>query len=257
MGAHVIAVANQKGGVGKTTTAVNLGASLAADGRRVLIVDADQQGNATTGLGFSRDGAGPGLYQSLIGGQPIESIIRPTAIETLHLAPSDRDLAGASLELADLEQGHTRLRALLEPLRDRYEYIVLDCPPSLDLVTVNALTAADAVLVPVQCEYYAMEGLTELMRTIEKVRAGLNPSLRVEGIVFTMFDARNNLAKQVVEEVRGYFVDSVFETVIPRNIRLSEAPSFGQPCLLYDVASRGSQSYIALARELEARRSAA
>mgnify|MGYP006266081935 CR=1 FL=1 len=253
----VIAVANQKGGVGKTTTAVNLGASLAAEGASVLVVDLDPQGNASSGLGTSPSEVDPGLYQVLTGDVPLKNTVCATDLETLFLAPTSRDLAGAALELADFTEGQRRLRVVLDPVRDQYDYVVVDCPPSLDLLTINGLTAADSVLVPVQCEYYAMEGLSKLVETIDMVRDSLNPELTLEGILFTMFDARNNLARQVVSEVRGYFEDRVFETVIPRNIRLSEAPSFGKPCLLYDLASRGSQSYIALARELTARRPAA
>jgi chromosome partitioning protein len=255
--ARIIAIANQKGGVGKTTTAVNLGASLAADGRRVLLFDIDPQGNASSGVGVPSSSVEHGVYDALIGEHALESVILTTVIEKLHLAPSNRDLAGAALELAELEDAHTRLKTVLGPMRARYQYIVIDCPPSLDLLTINALTAADSVLVPVQCEYYAMEGLAKLTSTIEGVRERLNPGLQIEGIVFTMFDPRNNLAHQVITEVKGHFVDNVFETIIPRNVRLSEAPSFGQPCLLYDLASRGSQSYIQLARELERRRRAA
>lgn len=256
MGARIIAVANQKGGVGKTTTAVNLSASLAADGRRVLLVDIDPQGNASSGVGVALGAVDTGIYQLLLGDAELAATIRPTEVEALQLIPSHRDLAGAALELAELEDGRMRLRAVLEPVRESFDYIVIDCPPSLDLLTINALSAADSVLVPVQCEYYAMEGLSKLVQTIEMVRERLNESLEIEGIVFTMYDPRNNLAHQVVTEVRKYFEDRVFETMIPRNIRLSEAPSFGRPCILYDLASRGSQSYIALARELEARRAA-
>jgi chromosome partitioning protein len=250
---RVIAIANQKGGVGKTTTAVNLGASLAADGRKVLIADIDPQGNASSGVGINTGSLETGMYECLLGGVPIRDIILPTAMEHLFIAPATRDLAGAALELASLENAHAQLRALLEPIRGDYDYIVIDCPPSLDLLTINGLTACNSVLIPVQCEYYAMEGLSKLVSTIEMVKERLNENLQIEGIVFTMYDPRNNLAHQVVNEVKGYFEDKVFETMIPRNIRLSEAPSFGKPCILYDLASRGSQSYIALARELMAR----
>lgn len=254
MGARVISIANQKGGVGKTTTAVNLGASLAADGRRVLIADVDPQGNASSGVGVATAELARSMYGALLGELPLKDIITHTALPGLDVAPANRDLAGASLELASFEDVHTRLRTIIEPLRGDYDYIVIDCPPSLDLLTINGLTASDSVLIPVQCEFYAMEGLSKLVSTVEMVRDRLNEHLEIEGIVFTMFDPRNNLAHQVVREVRGYFNDKVFETMIPRNIRLSEAPSFGQPCILYDLASRGSQSYIALARELVARR---
>ena len=254
---RTIAIANQKGGVGKTTTAVNLGASLAADGRKVLIVDIDPQGNASSGVGVPVRELTRGMYEALMGEVGLAEIVQGTPIETLWVAPASRDLAGASLELANLDNPHGRLRELIDEVQSAYDYVVVDCPPSLDLLTINGLTAASSVLVPVQCEYYAMEGLSKLMETIEMVKDSLNPALRIEGIVFTMYDPRNNLSRQVVTEVRGYFSDKVFETMIPRNIRLSEAPSFGQPCLTYDLASRGSQSYIALARELEARAEAA
>ncbi len=254
---RVIAIANQKGGVGKTTTAVNLGAALAADGRKVLIVDTDPQGNASSGLGVSTHELEHGVYDALIGQTTLEAVQTQTEIETLTVAPASGDLAGASLELASLENGHMRMRTILAKARADFDYVVVDCPPSLDMLTVNALTAADTVLIPVQCEYYAMEGLSKLVDTIQKVQDSLNPKLKIEGIVFTMYDPRNNLSHQVITEVSNYFKDQVFETKIPRNIRLSEAPSFGQPCILYDLASRGSQSYIALAKELEKRHKAA
>ena len=252
----MISIANQKGGVGKTTTAVNLGASLAADGRRVLIIDIDPQGNASSGVGVSMDDGLQGVYDALAGRVTLSEVVYSGGLESLFIAPANRDLAGAALELAGVEGGHTRLRGIVDPIRHAYDYLVVDCPPSLDMLTLNALSAADSVLVPVQCEYYAMEGLSKLLDTIERVRDSLNPELKLEGILFTMYDPRNNLAHQVVNEVRDFFSDKVFETMIPRNIRLSEAPSFGQPCVLYDLASRGSQSYIALARELEARAAA-
>ncbi len=257
MRARIISIANQKGGVGKTTTAVNLAASLAADGRRVLLVDIDPQGNASSGVGVRLADVELGVYQILMDGTDPHLTLCKTELESLTLIPSHRELAGAALELAELEAPQLRLRAALEPLRAEYDYIVIDCPPSLDLLTINALTASDSVLVPLQCEYYAMEGLSKLVGTIETVRARLNPALEIEGILFTMYDARNNLAQQVITEVKKYFENRVFATMIPRNVRLSEAPSHGRPAILYDLASRGSQSYIALARELEERRKAA
>lgn len=257
MVARIISIANQKGGVGKTTTAVNLGASLAADGKRVLIADIDPQGNASSGVGIATRDLERGMYDALIGDTPLAEIVMATELGSLWVAPANRDLAGASLELANIEDAHNRLRRVLAPVAENYDYVVIDCPPSLDLLTINGLTASDSVLIPVQCEYYALEGLSKLVSTIEMVRESLNPRLEIEGIVFTMYDPRNNLAHQVVSEVKKYFEDKVFETMIPRNIKLSEAPSFGKPCILYDLASRGSQSYIALARELVSRRSAA
>lgn len=254
---RVVAIANQKGGVGKTTTAVNLGASLAADGRRVLVIDVDPQGNASSGFGVPPADVEMGMYQALIGQASLREVLRPSELDLLRLAPASRDLAGASLELASLDDAHVRLRGAIEPVRGEFDDILIDCPPSLDLLTINGLTAADAVLVPVQCEYYAMEGLSKLVETIEMVRTSLNERLVIEGIVFTMYDPRNNLAHQVVNEVQGFFREQVFETKIPRNIRLSEAPSYGKPCLLYDLPSRGAQAYIQLARELLDRRAAA
>ena len=250
---RIISIANQKGGVGKTTTAVNLGASLAADGRRVLIVDMDPQGNASSGVGVPPHDLSSGVYDALMGGRSLGDVVRSTELDTLFVAPSNRDLAGAGLELAELERPHLRLREVLTPQKEQFDYLVVDSPPSLDLLTINGLSAADTVLVPVQCEYYAMEGLSKLMETIDMVKDSLNPELQIEGILFTMYDPRNNLSHQVVTEVKGFYSDKCFETVIPRNIRLSEAPSHGKPCITYDLASRGSQSYIQLARELEAR----
>ncbi|MBX2813082.1 MAG: AAA family ATPase [Myxococcales bacterium] len=254
---RVIAIANQKGGVGKTTTAVNLGASLAADNRRVLVVDVDPQGNATSGFGIAHRQLDKGTYQALIDQATLADVTVDSALPHLKIAPANSDLAGASLELASMENAHTRLRNALDGVQADYDDIIIDCPPSLDLLTINGLSAADSVLVPVQCEYYAMEGLSKLAETIEMVKESLNESLRIEGIVFTMYDPRNNLAHQVINEVQGFFQDQVFETRIPRNIRLSEAPSHGKPCLLYDLPSRGAQAYIQLARELLVRRESA
>jgi chromosome partitioning protein len=255
--ALVLAIANQKGGVGKTTTAVNLGASLAAGERRVLLVDLDPQGNATSGLGVARDqGERPSLYHALLGEAPARAAIRPTEVSQLEVLASDPHLVGAELELVSLEAREGRLRRALAAVRDEYDLVLIDCPPSLGLLTLNALVAADRVLVPLQCEYYALEGLGSLMRTIQLVRAGLNRELELDGIVLTMFDARNNLARQVMSDVQTNLPGQVYETVIPRNVRLSEAPSHGRPALLYDIESKGAQSYLALAEELLRRHAA-
>ena len=249
--AQVLAVVNQKGGVGKTTTAVNLGASLAAQEKRVLVVDLDPQGNATSGLGVEREpGDRPTIYQTLLGEADARVASLPTEVPHLFLLPAGTDLVGAELELVQMEAREQRLRDALEPLRSSFDYILIDCPPSLGLLTVNALVAADRVLVPLQCEYYALEGLGSLLRTVELVRNGLNRELELEGIVLTMFDARNNLARQVATDVQKNLPGQVYATVIPRNVRLSEAPSHGRPALLYDIESKGAQSYLALASEM-------
>jgi chromosome partitioning protein len=249
--ARIFAVANQKGGVGKTTTAVNLSASLAAQERRVLLVDLDPQGNATSGLGIQRDQTDRAtIYQALLGEVEARAVALPTDVPNLFLLPASGDLVGAELELVSIDNREHRLRAALEPLRDSYDYILVDCPPSLGLLTINALTAADRVLVPLQCEYYALEGLGSLLKTIELVRGRLNRDLILEGVILTMFDARNNLARQVASDVQAHLPGQVFETVIPRNVRLSEAPSHGKPALLYDIESKGAQSYLALAQEM-------
>jgi chromosome partitioning protein len=244
---QVIAVVNQKGGVGKTTTSVNLAASVAAAEKRTLLVDLDPQGNASSGVGVRPGTCKLSVYDAMIGQAPLKETILATEVPHLFLAPATQDLVAAELELVDADDRATRLKSLLDPVRGDYDHIFLDCPPSLGLLTLNALVAADRVLVPLQCEYYALEGLTHLMATIDRVKNGLNPGLEVEGIVLTMFDPRNNLAHQVAEEVKRHF--RVFDSVIPRNIRLSEAPSHGKPVLLYDIKSKGAEGYLSLARE--------
>ena len=245
---RIVAIANQKGGVGKTTTAINLSAALAALDRKILVVDFDAQANATSGLGFPRQKEGPNSYDVLLAGEA-NGAVRETAFPNLHLLPSGRDLVGAEIELVDLDDRECKLKGALSPLRAGYDYIFVDCPPSLSLLTVNALCAADSLLVPIQTEYFALEGLSELMDTVERVRGAFNPTLVIEGIVLTMFDERTNLARQVAEDIRRHFGDRVYRTVIPRSIRLGEAPSFGKPVLSYDVKSKGAEAYLALARE--------
>jgi len=255
--AKIIAIVNQKGGVGKTTTAVNLSACLAAQSQRTLLVDVDPQGNAGSGLGFNKDDIKASIYHALIGDMDAPDIILPTGVENLELLPANNDLAGAEVELVGWDQREFRLREVLAPLRRIYDFIIIDCPPSLGLLTVNALAAADTVLVPIQTEYYALEGLGHLLNTIGLIHEHLNPALGIEGIVLTMFDRRTNLSQQVAGEVTGHFGDLVFDTVIPRNVRLSESPSFGLPITHYAMQSQGAQSYIALAEEFLARNNAA
>ena len=247
---RIIAIANQKGGVGKTTTAINLSASLAAAEKACLLIDCDPQGNATTGLGLNKLSLEKGLYDLLVGDGFKEELINKTDLSGLHLMGATMDLIGIEVEMVSMEDKEFRLRRGLQDLRQRYDYILLDCPPSLGFLTVNALTASDSVLIPLQCEYYALEGLSQLLNTVKAVRRGLNPALRIERILLTMYDNRNNLSQQVADDVRVHFKESVFKTIIPRNVRLSEAPSHGKPVLLYDIRSRGAQSYLALAREL-------
>jgi chromosome partitioning protein len=243
----IIAIANQKGGVGKTTTAINLGAGLGALERRVLLVDCDPQGNATRGLG--NKAAPPHLYHVLAGDAPIEEAIRPSGFPNLDLLPSQRDLVGVEVEFVGQKGWEGRLRKILSEVTGRYDTILLDCPPSLGHLTVGALTAADAVLVPLQCEYFALEGVSELMSTVRRIQGSLNPRLAIAGILLTMYDDRTNLSKDVAEEIRSHFAGKVYETVVPRNIRLAEAPSHGLPIFQYDIKSRGAEAYLALARE--------
>jgi chromosome partitioning protein len=256
--ARIIAIANQKGGVGKTTTAVNLAASLAVAEQRTLLIDCDPQGNATSGIGLEGEKLTGTVYDALIGERSLDEVIL-RAIQFAHLdvAPTTPDLAGAEIELIDRDNRELAMRDAIAPVRDRYDYILIDCPPSLGLLTINMLAAADAVLIPVQCEYYALEGLSQLLNTVHRIQQSVNPELAIEGVLLTMYDARLNLSRQVVTDAREYFGPKVFDTIVPRNVRLAEAPSFGKPIVLYDIASVGAQAYLSVAREVVHRNTAA
>jgi chromosome partitioning protein len=255
--AHVVAVANQKGGVGKTTTAINVASSIALSGRRVLLIDVDPQGNLTSGVGLKGEkGAGGTVYEALMGEGDAETFVLPTRVENLFVIPAERSLTGAEIELVSMLAREQRLKRIVDALRGSFDDILIDCPPSLGLLTLNALVAADAVLIPLHCEYFALEGLADLVGTMRRVRTALNPSLDIEGVLLTMYDDRTNLGQLVAKDVREFFKDKVFDTTIPRNVRLGEAPSHGVPAVLYDVKSRGAAAYVALAKELLARRAA-
>jgi len=251
--AKTIAVANQKGGVGKTTTAVNLAAIIATSGFRVLLVDADPQGNATSGVGIQRGSFRRNLYHSLVLDEPLGGLIVPTEIASLFVVPANRDLAGAEIELVELERRESRLRQALATVESDFDYVIIDCPPSLSLLTLNALTAAKSLLVPIQCEYYALEGVTELFDTLARIRRLHNPSLTIEGLLLTMYDERTNLSAAVAADLRDFYGQQVFQTVIPRNVRLAEAPSYGKPIITYDPHSKGAEAYAQLAREIISR----
>ena len=248
--ARILAVVNQKGGVGKSTTAVNLAASLAGEGARVLLIDLDPQGNATSGYGLDKNQREECVYDALLADVPIEQLIEPVAVENVFVVPSTIQLAGAEIELVSAFSRETKLKQVISTIVNDFDFIIIDCPPSLGLLTINALTASDGVLIPVQCEYYALEGLTKLLESVRLVKTHLNPGLEVFGVVMTMFDGRTRLSQQVVDEVRDFFGDRVFETLIPRSVRLSEAPSFGQPVTIYDPSGRGADAYRRLAKEV-------
>ena len=245
----ILGVVNQKGGVGKTTTAINLAACLALEGLKILLVDCDPQANASSGMGFQRDDNRHSIYDVLVGNSTAEQVILPTDVETLKLLPGSKNLTGANIELAGAEDRALRLRQALEPVKDSYDMVVMDCPPALDLLTLNVLTAAEMLIVPMQAEYFALEGISELVSTLERVRSSFNPVLTIEGVLLTMYDDRTNLAQQVTETLREYFKDRLYKTVIPRNVRLAEAPSHGKPVALYDARSRGTEAYFELAAE--------